>query len=57
MPVFDLPQDCLDVVGYRTRALTGVDDRNRCGRDRVREIGLRDRFLYRLEIEADRLVR
>jgi hypothetical protein len=41
MLVLDLSQDCLDVVGHRSLALAGVGDRNREGRDRVREISLR----------------
>lgn len=56
MPVLDFAENSLDVVGYRTTTFAGVDDRNRVWCDRVREIGLRDRLLHRLEIEADCLV-
>jgi hypothetical protein len=47
MPVLNLAQDGLDVGGHRTTAFAGIDNRNRRGRDVVREISSRRRFLRR----------
>jgi hypothetical protein len=52
MPVLDFSQDGLDVIGHRSLAFAGVENRNRIGRDRVRKICLRYRFIHQFEIQA-----
>ena len=55
MPVLDLSQDSLDVVGQRQPALGRVGDRNGVGRHGVREIGFGRDLWNQLEIAGDRL--
>jgi hypothetical protein len=55
MPVFDPPQDSLNVVFDRYSTFASVDDGYRVWSHRVREIRLRAGFVSRSEIESDAL--
>jgi hypothetical protein len=56
VPVLDLAENSLDVIGYRPPAKSGIGDRNRVRRDLVGEISFDPWMMEWFEIQCHRFM-